>query len=86
MAKKKKVKLYTKETLLAEFGFDYYNTESAARRVAEKSVIKINLLIEALTAARDHLEYCGYGDRWERECAQADKLPEKIEQALNNFK
>lgn len=27
----------------------------------------------------NHLEYCGYGDNWERECADADKLPERAE-------
>lgn len=29
--------------------------------------------------ARSHLEYCGYGDNWERECAKEDKLPERLE-------
>ena len=81
---KKKSKKYTKESLLAEFGYDYYNTESAARRVAEKAVVKINLLIDALTAAKDHLEYCGYGDRWERECARHDNLEGKIDKALKH--
>ena len=32
------------------------------------------LLIEA----HGHLEYCGYGDRWERECAMGSKLPERL--------
>lgn len=39
-------------------------------------------LAEALKAAGDHLEYCGYGDSWERECADAEGLPEKIQEAL----
>jgi hypothetical protein len=39
-------------------------------------------LCVALEAAQAHLSYCGYGDSWERECAMADKLPEKIEAAL----
>ena len=39
-------------------------------------------LREALRAAEQHLEYCGYGDRWERECARSAKLPEQIVDAL----
>jgi len=27
----------------------------------------INQLVEALDAAHKHLQYCGYGDSWERE-------------------
>lgn len=42
----------------------------------------IAALYEALKAAEEHLEYCNYGDRWEREGAIASKLPEKIEAAL----
>lgn len=29
--------------------------------------------------AVQHLEYCGYGDNYERECARDDKLPERLE-------
>ena len=43
-------------------------------------------LLEALESASEHLDYCGYGDRWEKECAYADKLPEKIEKAINKAK
>jgi hypothetical protein len=43
-------------------------------------------LERALKAASEHLDYCGYGDSWERECAQASKLPEKIEAALKAWK
>lgn len=39
-------------------------------------------LTEALQAASDQLDYCGYGDSWERGCAFESKLPEKIEAAL----
>lgn len=38
----------------------------------------LNLLKEAT----DHLEYCGYGDSWERECAVKDKLPERLNKFL----
>lgn len=37
-------------------------------------------LHDALQAAKDHLEYCGYGDSWERECAEG--LSDQIEEAL----
>lgn len=39
-------------------------------------------LYEALELAAAHLDYCGYGDAWERECASAAKLDEKIAAAL----
>ena len=42
----------------------------------------IEELISALKAASEHLDYCGYGDSWERECAQSSKLPQQIESAL----
>jgi len=41
-------------------------------------------LERALQAAKEHLEYCGYGDKWERECAEASKLEEQIEEALKD--
>jgi hypothetical protein len=36
----------------------------------------------ALEVAASHLDYCGYGDNWERECAQEAKLEEQINAAL----
>lgn len=39
-------------------------------------------LLAALKAAHAHLDYCGYGDSWERECADASKLDEKITAAI----
>jgi hypothetical protein len=39
-------------------------------------------LLEALIAAQRHLEYCGYGDDYERECARDEKLPQKIDAAI----
>lgn len=39
-------------------------------------------LFRALTAAQQHLDYCGYGDKWERECAEASGLEEQIKKAL----
>lgn len=40
-------------------------------------------LLAALEAAQSHLEFCGWGDRWERECAREEKLPELIQAALD---
>ena len=46
-------------------------------------------LVYALREARDHLNYCGYGDSWERECAMdtsnGPNLPTQIEEALKPF-
>ena len=39
-------------------------------------------LAEALIAAKEHLEYCGYGDQWEREKAKVQGLAEKIDKSL----
>lgn len=35
-------------------------------------------LVEVLEVAQSHLDYCGYGDSWERECARVLKLEERI--------
>ena len=35
-------------------------------------------LLAVLKKAQTHLEYCGYGDTYEKECAMAEKLPEQI--------
>ncbi len=42
----------------------------------------IRKLHNTLEEAEAHLEYCGYGDSWERECAEASKLEDKITKAL----
>lgn len=42
-------------------------------------------LYKALKAASEHLDYIGYGDKWERECAKASGVEKKIEQALTTF-
>jgi len=41
-------------------------------------------LLKALEMAKEHLEYCGYGDSWERECALTgeDPLDKKIDAAI----
>lgn len=39
-------------------------------------------VVNALYEARGHLGYCGYGDSWERECAEEQGLPDTIDDAL----
>lgn len=39
-------------------------------------------LLDALEAAKEHLEYCGYGDKWERECAKESGLEKQIDDAI----
>lgn len=45
----------------------------------------LDALAQALKAAQAHLEYCGYGDSWERECAKAVGLEQKIADALSAY-
>ena len=58
-------------------------------QVSAGTVVK---LIECLIAVEDlfveaaqHLEYCSYGDSWERECAREDKLPERVQAMLKEI-
>lgn len=48
--------------------------------MSDKDVI--NVLLTTLKDAQAHLEYCSYGDNWERECARDAKLPERIAKAV----
>jgi len=41
-----------------------------------------NKLLKTLKMAKEHLEYCNYGDSWERECAKEIKLEEVIEKTI----
>lgn len=50
----------------------------------DKKVIK--KLLEALEAAKAHLEYCGYDDDWERDYARREGLREKINEAIKYAK
>ena len=45
----------------------------------------IKQLGEALNAAQKHLDFCGYGDAWERECAEESGLEDTIQSALNAY-
>ena len=46
----------------------------------------ISQIGDALSDAIDHLEYCGYGDKWERECADYQGLSEKLTNAHEAYK
>ncbi len=64
-------------------GYETYPTEkihAIGDPVVSSQVAQMTFT--ALAEASSHLDYCGYGDRWERECANHAKLPEKIEAAL----
>ncbi len=39
-------------------------------------------LLSALILAEEHLEYCGYGDSWESECARDSGLAKTITKAI----
>ncbi len=32
-----------------------------------------------------HMEYCGWGDKWERECADYSKLPERCDALVAKY-
>jgi hypothetical protein len=58
-------------------GFDWYDTESCARRMALHAGGEVVALKDALKDAdklidelEKHLDYCGWGDRWEREVSE----------------
>jgi hypothetical protein len=44
--------------------------------IALESLLKEAIV--TLSKAHKHLEYCGYGDEWERNCARDSKLDECI--------
>jgi hypothetical protein len=50
----------------------------------EKDVL-IKILGDALQSASQHLDYCGYGDKWERECAKEEGLRDKVTGALEHY-
>lgn len=38
----------------------------------------LKILIKLFKEMAEHLDYCGYGDSWERECAEAKNLPQRV--------
>lgn len=59
---------------------------SAGERSADADVREVcdhaGTLVDLLDEARRHLEYCGYGDAWERECAEHAELPSRLADAI----
>jgi hypothetical protein len=54
--------------------FDHQVEQLMQLAIAEDEGVKalkarIKLLTETLQRASDHLDYCGYGDNWERQCS-----------------
>lgn len=43
-------------------------------------------VVAVLREASNHLDFCGYGDSYERECARDDKLPQRIKAILEREK
>jgi thioredoxin reductase len=72
---------------LEQLGADIYFThrtedlEAAAIELRRLHAVNEELL-EALEAAVEHLDWVGYGDKWERECAHSAELPSKLECAI----
>jgi hypothetical protein len=60
--------------------FDNAEVNRIAREAKEKRRKANPTLRDLLSEAYDHLEYCGWGDSWERECA--GDLPERIAKAI----
>jgi len=58
--------------------------DDALARIAALEV-SLKEAVDMLKEAHDHLEYCGYGDKWERECAREDKLDERIVNVLQKY-
>lgn len=52
--------------------------------VPQNIPVDVLKLYVALRRALDHLEYTGYGDSFERECAKDDKLSQLIQSALDD--
>ena len=40
-------------------------------------------LLDVLELAQTHLEYCGYGDKWEREVADGQQVAQQIDYVLH---
>ena len=62
-----------------------YQTGGNAKANAEFIIQACNAhdeLVGALKAAEQHLDYCGWGDTYERECAREQKLPNMIAKAI----
>lgn len=55
---------------------------TVSRQALDEVLAQYVLLFDALKDAAGHLDYVGYGDSYERECADLAKLPQRIDAAL----
>lgn len=62
------------------------SVEAITRARARMELVpQISELVNLLAEAHEHLLYCGFGDAWERECAQALNLPKRLKEALERY-
>lgn len=76
--------LETAERFLYDSAYDANGKDRVAPlceaiRFAQRDVC----LVEALEAAKSHMEYCGHEDAWKNQCPDAARLEEQIKAALN---
>lgn len=58
----------------------FLNQDGAVNAAMVPAILKATLRM-----AFDHLGYCNYGDSWERECAEAAKLPQVLDFVIGEF-
>ncbi len=53
-----------------------------------KNINVLKKIVETLSDAEHHLDYCGYGDSWERECAGnlSSEIAESLEAGVQLIK
>lgn len=59
-----------------------YCTDTNTGMANAKLIAAAPELLEALTELVWHVDYCGWGDKWERECAFESGLPAKVWAAI----
>ena len=76
------VMLKRSNDLLMTFGNDYSDVFLPAIDEIERLREKCKNMVLLLKDCDEHLDYCGYGDSWEREMAYSIDLPNRLEAAL----
>ena len=46
---------------------------------------KLAELVALFREAVNHLEFCGYGDSYERECARDENLPQRLQSMISEL-
>lgn len=60
-----------------------HDIELLTERELQEQLLEARKLIHQLVK---HLDYCNYGDQWERECAQYSKLPKRADEYVKKYK